>query len=93
MEGLDVKLTKIQKQYNKYSAAYEGEFLDIDLPCKVADSVPFLLRTITELQNQNKNKYIEGYKMAKFDFASELLNAENDRRDLIDQWYKVATKK
>jgi hypothetical protein len=31
--------------------------------------------------------------MAKFDFASELLNAENDRRDLIDQWYKVATKK
>jgi hypothetical protein len=44
----------------------------------------------------NKDKEIEksyskGYAMAKFDCASELLNDENDRRELIDQWYTVAT--
>lgn len=51
-----------------------------------------LRKMYEQLQKENKHKYYDGYAMAKFDCASELLNAENDRRDLIDQWYRVANK-
>jgi hypothetical protein len=80
---LDINI--IKKQWNDYYNEFENsDYMDIEKHTRMALKVGGLIQEI-------EKSYSKGYAMAKFDCASELLNVENDRRELIDQWYNCAT--